>query len=81
MSRQEYFMSRQDFIKWCCARVLYVTTQSARIRRLLVTIEGFYVATKFGQAKSFMSRHNVFMSRLSIFMSRQSWPGKGEYLS
>ena len=54
MSLQKYFMSRQDFIEWCCDRVFYVTTQSAREMRLLITTEGFYVATEFGQARSFL---------------------------
>ena len=53
MSRHKYFMSRRDFIEWCCDRVFYVKTQSTKERRLLVTTEGFYVATEFRHAKSF----------------------------
>ena len=44
MSRQKYFMSRQDFIEWCCNIMFYVTTQSARERSLFVSTEIFYVA-------------------------------------
>ena len=47
-------MSRHDFIEWCCDRVFYVATRLAKERRLLVVIEGFYVATEFGQARSFL---------------------------
>ena len=55
MSRHKYFMSRQDFSEWCCDKVFYVMTQSARNRRLLVMTKGFYVATDFGQTRSFLS--------------------------
>ena len=61
MSRQKYFMSRQDFIEWCCDRVFYVATQLARERRLLVMTEGFYVVTEFGQARSFLSRRMFYV--------------------
>ena len=60
--RPRHFMSRQEyFIEWCSDRVFYVSTQVTRNRRLLVATEGFYVAKEFGQARSFLSRHNVFM--------------------
>ena len=46
-------MSQQDFIGWCCDIVFYVTTQSARERILLVTIENFYVSTELARPRVF----------------------------
>ena len=54
MSQHKYFMSRQDFIECYCDIVFYVTTQSARNKRLLVATEGFYVAAEFVQTRSFL---------------------------
>ena len=64
MSRQKYFMSQQDFIEWCCDRMFYVATQSAREMRLLVAREYFYVATE-------LARPGVFCRDIIFYVATE----------
>ena len=59
-------------MEWSCDRVFYVTTQSARERRLLVVTEYFYVATE-------LARPGVFYRDKMFFCRDRVWPN-GEVL-